>query len=457
MKRKIDAMLWITLLEIGVLIIFLLSVGIKFITKNIFLEKMQKTGPVVEWILAGDEEAQNHIKCVRYGYPIEKQVSINWRELYPLEEVTVQDIDTSSNEVINKYIGLVNRIQDLADIYTGDLLLGQKELATISGMQEKVMGWNLTNLTGNDIEQIIYMDNGSLTYVEGTRTNEEIQEYSLRLRDFSEYLMDKGIGFTYVNSASKVCKYDKCIPDMANEHTNENADALLTALAEANVNVLDMRMELHEDNIDHASAFYRTDHHWKTETGFWAAGVLTDYIQKTYDMECAPELLTNDNYTITNYEKWLFGPQGKKATWAKAEPEDVKVIVPNYETNFRVEIPSKDFVIEGDFKEAFMNMMPFEKRDYVGKDAYYMWNIQNDPVVHIDNINPSINKDKKLLMIQDSYCWPVTPYLATQYSEIDILNLNAFNGSVRRYIEEYQPDVVIMMLCEREIHLHDLK
>ena len=35
---------------------------------------------------------------------------------------------------------------------------------------------------------------------------------------------------------------------------------------------------MHEDGIDQYDMMYRTDHHWTTEAGFYAYGILEGYI-----------------------------------------------------------------------------------------------------------------------------------------------------------------------------------
>ena len=54
-------------------------------------------------------------------------------------------------------------------------------------------------------------------------------------------------------------------------------------------------------------------------------------------------------------------------------------------------------------------------------------------------------------MLQDSFSWYLTSYLACDVGEIDIIYPEAFTGSIKKYIEKMQPDVVIMIMCERNI------
>ena len=61
------------------------------------------------------------------------------------------------------------------------------------------------------------------------------------------------------------------------------------------------------------------------------------------------------------------------------------------------------------------------------------------------------NEKKKILMLQDSFGWFLSTYIATDIAEVDMINLSVFDGSLHRYIEETKPDAVVLLLCERNI------
>jgi len=53
--------------------------------------------------------------------------------------------------------------------------------------------------------------------------------------------------------------------------------------------------------------------------------------------------------------------------------------------------------------------------------------------------------DKKVLMIRDSFCDTMAPFLALGVRNIMLLDIRHFTGSVKAYIAENKPDVVIVM------------
>ena len=56
--------------------------------------------------------------------------------------------------------------------------------------------------------------------------------------------------------------------------------------------------------------------------------------------------------------------------------------------------------------------------------------------------------DKKVLIIKDSFCDTMAPFLALGIRNLMTLDVRHFTGSVKAYIDEHKPDVVIVMYTE---------
>lgn len=78
-----------------------------------------------------------------------------------------------------------------------------------------------------------------------------------------------------------------------------------------------------------------------------------------------------------------------------------------------------------------------------------MW--RNDALGSVTNHMTQDNAGKKILMLQDSFGYFLSTYLALDISKLDMINLGTFTGSIRSYIEETDPDVVVILLCEKNI------
>ena len=53
--------------------------------------------------------------------------------------------------------------------------------------------------------------------------------------------------------------------------------------------------------------------------------------------------------------------------------------------------------------------------------------------------------DKKILIIKDSYSRPVMAFMGTVFSQVDTIDMRYFEGDVQSYIEQVQPDMVMVI------------
>ena len=78
-------------------------------------------------------------------------------------------------------------------------------------------------------------------------------------------------------------------------------------------------------------------------------------------------------------------------------------------------------------------------------DAYYCVTWKLDALGVIHNKLQKLNKGKKVLIIQDSFGCYTSTYLALGLEEVHLVYLPEFSGSIRTYIREVKPDVVLML------------
>ena len=97
-----------------------------------------------------------------------------------------------------------------------------------------------------------------------------------------------------------------------------------------------------------------------------------------------------------------------------------------------------------------------ESREYSETDLMYKPDAYNNATWHNDavgifkNLLPVANH-KKLLVVQDSFGWYLTTYLACGVQEVHVIHPMQFDGSLHAYIEEIKPDMVIVLYCARNI------
>lgn len=95
---------------------------------------------------------------------------------------------------------------------------------------------------------------------------------------------------------------------------------------------------------------------------------------------------------------------------------------------------------EGDFSIIYNMGLINEK---TGKASYAAYIYGDQPVEHIDN--RLADNDLRVLMIHDSFGDCVVPFLAMGVRTVDSMDVRHFTGSVRYFIEQTEPDVVIVL------------
>lgn len=435
----------------GILILFMLMIGIRFFTVHVLIKRMGMDNSFTRGVCYDNEAVFNENNE-------NKKVYIDWNKLYPLEEKINYDSSRRFN-CLSKYQEKILALEEKINAYTKEYLAGQKLITEANCVYKNLIHWKYGASGAEKNSTIIYMKNSYLTFQHPKVAEKDMEEVADSVKDFSNYLDSKGIPFLYVNAGSKVNPGNKQLSayDETLEYTNENGNALQVALDKRNIIYLDMRKEMMKADLDWYDAYYITDHHWKTETQLWAAGIIANKLNEIADMRFDSYYFGEEAYEFTRHKNLMFGPQGEIATHINAKPEEFTTIFPIFDTDFSVEIPTNSYRRQGDYKTTLFDLSLLERglNSDNEKYIYYCARWQNDALGIIKNNNAPNNKNKKILVLQDSFGWYLTTYLACDVGEIDIINPVQFNGSIKAYVEAVSPDAVVVLYCERDIEKID--
>lgn len=364
-----------------------------------------------------------------------------WEQVYPFSPEYVFEIPdsgeaetTTDKNFDGRYLTAVNTVKNKIEYYATDLLPGRIKFVEANALINKAIGMKL--ITGTDA--VAVMDNGYLTY-ESYGMNMSNTAESLSW--FNSQLNKKGIDFLYVQCPSKENKFDCRLPDGMTDYNNINADSLINILNNKGVPNLDLRPLLDSEADDYYSCFFKTDHHWKPETGVWAAGKIAEKLNSDFGCSIDTSIGNIDNYNIKVYEDYCFGSQGKKVSLTFADPEDISLVTPKAKTDFTVSYCGTN-KLSGTFADTMINSSVFDKIDYYNTSTYsaYSYGMQAVKSSHNNNVSDG----ERVLLIGDSFSYVVFPYLAMGVEYLDALDLRCFDGSVMAYIDEFKPDKVIV-------------
>ncbi len=189
------------------------------------------------------------------------------------------------------------------------------------------------------------------------------------------------------------------------------------ALCSDGVTWIDLKEAIQGDD-----AFYRTDHHWST------FGAYQGYM--------ALAMAMNDSITLLDYEPKLVSDSFLGTTFSSCgagwvEPDKMYTWVA--EEGIEVTRYPEGTPVPGElYDESFL-----EK-----KDKYSMFLGGNQPLCIIKNPEAA---GGKLLVIRDSYCDSLAPFLALDYQEIHLIDLRYYKVSPSVYIRENGIDQALVL------------
>ena len=434
-----------------VMIFFMLTIGIRFSARQILVERLGMDNSLTHFIFSDNPQMGVD------GEDAEVSVNIDWAGKYPFSKSNTNNgahIFSAANDTIGNFKSKILDIEGKIETYTSDLLFGYQKMVDMSMHIKGVLkGVSTDSLIGD----VYVMQNGYLTYKEEKQPENVIIELADSVESLNSFLEAKNIPLIYVNAGSKVCPYNTMLSPVAEEHSNENGDALISELSKRNIDVIDMRTEMIDAGFDWYDSYYITDHHWKTELGLWSAGIIAERLN-SYGFEYDLKKFENEQNNIAAYPKLLFGGQGRSVTFANADLEDYSLITPKYETEFEITVPTRSVTKIGSFENTLINkekideIYAYSESDHLSKsDAYNIVTARNDAYSEIRNLNQTNNTGKKVLFLSDSFAWYTRPFLACDTEIIDSIYLTSFNGSLETFIDEECPDAVVVMYCERNI------
>lgn len=300
---------------------------------------------------------------------------------------------------------------------------------------------NLNGAVCNALNQpcmngVVKLNNGYLLTTLPYSSDEVLRTYADSTIRFDEYLKNRGTVLVYANTPYTSSKYDPQLPIGINDYGNDNCDRFLQMLKDAGVDTIDFRETMHDDGIDQYSMMYKTDHHWTTEAGLYAYGILEDYIVDKTGCDVDERISDIQNYTVTTYKKWHLGSRGQRTGIYYAGIDDFDLIIPNFDTSIQ-----NGAGTVGNMQDVMINMEPLANKDYTSRYTYD--SVLGGSLGHFTNLD--CKNDIKVLLITDSFGKAVAPYLAMGFAQIDYVYDADVSGVTPEFIESIDPDVVIMM------------
>ena len=303
---------------------------------------------------------------------------------------------------------------------------------------------------------VVKLDNGDLAFENLYGSPTDTRPHAQAVADFKGQLSEKGIPLLYVQAPQKVSQSGDELPEGVSDYGHENADLLLSTLAELGVDTLDLRPVLEEAaQAPGALPFYfRTDHHWTPEGGFVGYQAVTQRLSEILGYEVNPLYTDPDSYEKILYEDFFLGSQGKRVGTLYSGVDSINLWKPNFETSFTYSVPLNAIERTGPFEESLLFPERVAEIDYFGGNPYTLC---AGGAYNLARMTNHLHPDgPRVLLVRDSYSCILAPFLALDCSELITVDLRYFKENLMDYMDWLDPDVVVVMYCASSTRLPEL-
>lgn len=280
---------------------------------------------------------------------------------------------------------------------------------------------------------VVKLDNGYLDYATLSKLTPEddvvCQHFADSVVQFEKKLSEIGVPLVFVMTPIKSHYFDKqtprgCLPD----YCNDKADMFLKYLAQNSTPYYDTREILKNNPDEHYSLFFKGDHHWKPEYALLSFKHFVNDCSKDFSALRKMDTAWMDNVSVKSvpFDYWVQFQINKTGELYAEHDHEITHYVPNFSTDFTVEVPNSKQKNRGSISE-------------VNLSDYYMHN----PPCKIA-INHNI-PDGCAVLIKDSFGLPWFDFLAFSFHEVHMLDLRGYNQSSFEYIKKIKPDIVIIL------------
>lgn len=281
-----------------------------------------------------------------------------------------------------------------------------------------------------------------------------LEEKAQNIKALEAELKALGSDLLYIQLLGKIKQDDFLLPKGLKDFENSNADDLLAALENKGVKSFDLRKDFGEKGKDYSSLFYRTDHHWKVETGLRAARITAENLNEDFDFGMDTDCLKRENFKEESYDKIFLGSLGKRVGLLYAGSDDFALLTPAYETNFgcKYHMANGNTILkEGSFEEAWIFKENL-KRDYFSANVYATYAGGSMPLIKCEN---KLIKGKKLLVLADSFADTLLPFLSIGCQSLVIVDPRLYEGDLAELTARERPDLTLIIYNPSAINNDD--
>ena len=276
---------------------------------------------------------------------------------------------------------------------------------------------------GNHYNNILHKTNGLFR-----PTNDEIKNWTQKLKDLQNWYEEKGIRFVIVIAPNKHSIYKEKLPGWMKYDGETLTDDIIKFSKEKQINILDLRAELINAR-EQRETYGKYGTHWNAFGAYVGYLKTIDFLNDIYPLE-----LTILDPPIVDY----FGNSDKGLLGMLKISDLFKM-----ENNYKYDI-NNTIVCYGDINKSSSKILPCK-------------NLLN-PRISINNtpryiINKTSLNNEKVLFIGDSFSIENSQLYNITFSTMWKWHHTHINGvKLSTFVKKHKPDIVIYQIVERAIY-----
>lgn len=248
-----------------------------------------------------------------------------------------------------------------------------------------------------------------------TLSEDFLDENIYSLLHFAEWSEKNNISTTFLPIYSSHNIYNEFMPLNAPAPNEMETFDYISQIINNKIIIVDIYPNLFKHKNEYI--YFKTDHHWTQRGAFYAYQEFCKSMGfNIYDTNDFKKFYSENDFYGSLYSKApLWGITSDKIEIFQLK-EEFKI---KYDIEY-LDTQTKDISL---YKWENLNK----------KDKYTVFLGGNNSIV---TIKSTINNDKKLLVIKDSFAHTLIPFLANHYSEIHVIDLRYYKQSLKKYVSE---------------------
>jgi len=319
-------------------------------------------------------------------------------------------------------------------------IAGFDEFLEIYGISQRILGTSVYEDAG-----YLYLirDSENFLHLHSTRAN--AAPYADAVIELSKTLEGEGIPFLYLQAPAKEIDGYTDYPIGISYQSTNNSKDMLTRLIQGGVKTLTLSSLLEQAEVPQSEWFYKTDHHWTTQSAFAAFSQILPYLCEEYGMEIDLSVADRNHWNALYQPQSFLGSIGRRLGVEISGLDDYTYLEPSFETSYQVYFPPESTEIpywKGSFHHTLVRDSLLYSED-VTANRYASYFQYDYGQLLIDNM--LAENGIRIAIVKDSFALPFTAFLSTAVSHIDMIDLREFDGSVTEHLIRTAPDLVIML------------